>query len=63
MSNIDAYFELDLRLAWQPTRHLEIALIGQNLIEDHHPEFVDFFIDTLPTETQRGVHSTVAWRF
>ena len=61
--DIAAYIELDLRLAWQPTRRFELALVGQNLLDDHHPEFADFFLDTLPTETQRGAYGTVTWRF
>ena len=61
--NIAAYFELDLRLAWQPTRYLELALVGQNLLHDHHPEFADYFMDSLPTETQRGVYGAATWKF
>lgn len=35
------------------------ALVGQNLLDKHHPEFVD----TLPTEVQRGAYATAAWKF
>tara|TARA_Y100000588_G_C13421689_1_gene571867 strand:+ start:84 stop:356 length:273 start_codon:yes stop_codon:yes gene_type:complete len=61
--DIAAYFELDLRLAWRPVRALEVALVGQNLLDEHHPEFVDLFVDSLPTEVQRGVYATAAWEF
>ena len=61
--DIAAYFELDLRLAWQPTRRLELALVGRNLLDDHHPEFVDFLINSLPTETQRGIYGAATWKF
>ena len=61
--NIDAYFELDLRLAWRASRRLEFALVGRNLLAGHHPEFTGFFVDTLPTETQRGIHGTTTWNF
>lgn len=60
---IDAYFELDLRLAWQASRHLEIAVVGQNLLQGHHPEFISLFLDTLPTETQRGFYGVATWKF
>jgi outer membrane receptor protein involved in Fe transport len=39
---IDAYTELDLRFGWVPNRHLEISLIGRNLLDQRHPEFVEF---------------------
>jgi iron complex outermembrane recepter protein len=57
--NIDSYFELDLRLAWRLTPRVELDINGQNLLAAHHPEFVDFFLDTRPSETQRGVYSSV----
>ena len=34
-----AYSELDVRLAWQASEQLELALVGQNLLHDHHLEF------------------------
>lgn len=61
--DIDAYFELDLRLAWHPAHRLEIALVGHNLLDDHHPEFADFFIDSLPTQTQRSIYGSATWEF
>jgi len=39
------------------------ALVEQNLLDKHHPEFVDLFVDTLPTEVQRGAYATAAWKF
>jgi iron complex outermembrane receptor protein len=61
--NVDAYFELDLRLAWRPARALEVELVGRNLLAADHAEFVGFFIDTLPTRTQRGVSTGISWKF
>jgi iron complex outermembrane receptor protein len=36
---VPSYGELDLRLACIIDRNLEIALVGQNLLHDHHQEF------------------------
>lgn len=36
---IPAYLELDLRLAWKPTKNSEIAIVGRNLLDESHPEF------------------------
>jgi iron complex outermembrane receptor protein len=36
---VPAYTELNGRIGWRPTEHLEVALAGQDLLHDHHPEF------------------------
>ena len=36
---VPTYAELNLRLGWQPTPGLELALVGQDLLHDSHPEF------------------------
>ncbi len=36
---IPGYSELNLRLAWQATDHLTVAVVGQNLLHDDHIEF------------------------
>jgi iron complex outermembrane receptor protein len=38
-TSVPAYAELDLRLAWRPWSRLELALVGNNLLHDRHPEF------------------------
>jgi iron complex outermembrane receptor protein len=57
---VPAYAELDLRLAWRPRPDLEISLVGQNLLHDHHPEF-----GSLPgrEEIERGVYGELLWSF
>ena len=61
-TEIDSYFMLDLRLAWRPNDKVEIALVGQNLLDDEHPEFVQESF-TEPTEVERGMYGKVTWRF
>jgi iron complex outermembrane receptor protein len=34
------YAELDLRFSWRPIPKLELSLVGQNLLHDHHLEYV-----------------------
>jgi iron complex outermembrane receptor protein len=36
---IPGYVAVDVRLAWRPTENLEVALVGQNLFDNRHPEF------------------------
>jgi len=37
--SIPAYTAFDGRLAWQPERRAEIAVVGQGLFDSRHPEF------------------------
>jgi iron complex outermembrane recepter protein len=38
-SRLPGYQELDMRIGWQATDRLELALIGRELLHAHHPEF------------------------
>jgi iron complex outermembrane receptor protein len=61
--HVPAYFSMDARLAWQINPHLEIAIVGQNLVESHHAEFAPSFIITQPSEIPRSVYGKITWRF
>ena len=57
---VPSYADLDLRLGWKATEHLELAVIGQNLLHDQHAEFVTSGPAT--REVQRGVYGRITWR-
>jgi iron complex outermembrane receptor protein len=57
---VPPYAELDARLAWQATRRLELSVVGQNLLHDHHPEYG--FPDPTRVEISRSVYAKVSWR-
>ncbi len=61
--DIDDYWTLDLRAAWRPRENLEIALVGQNLLDSQHQEFAPTFVSIVPSELQRGVYAEVSWEF
>jgi iron complex outermembrane receptor protein len=52
---VPAYFSLDLRVAWR-YKNIEASLVGQNLLDDLHPEFG-------PLQMPRGVYGKIALRF
>lgn len=60
---IPSYFNLDLRLAWKPTKQWELALIGQNLVDTHRPEFVANVIPQNQSEVPRGAYIKATWRY
>jgi iron complex outermembrane recepter protein len=58
---VPSYISMDLRLAYRPRKHVELALVGQNLLQDHHLEQQSStFVQA--TEVPRGVYGTVTWR-
>ena len=59
---IDNYFTIDIRLAWRPNDKVEIAMVGQNLLDDKYQEYIQENF-TLPTEVERGIYGKVTWRF
>jgi len=61
---VDSYVELDARLAWKPLKNLEISLIGQNLLDNNHSEYVqDSIISTGSIEIERSVFAKIEWKF
>jgi iron complex outermembrane receptor protein len=61
--SVDSYIEADLRLGWEARPGLELSIIGQNLLNSHHAEFLPDFIDTQPTEVERSIYGRVNWAF
>jgi iron complex outermembrane receptor protein len=61
--DVDNYITVDARLGWQPVENIELSVIGQNLLDSHHPEFTPEIIDTVPTEVQRSVYGKITWKF
>ncbi|MDA1273009.1 MAG: hypothetical protein O2960_03005 [Verrucomicrobia bacterium] len=60
---IPRYFEMDARLAWKPTRNIEIAVIGRDLLDAHHPEAVPSGIIASDGEVDRAVYGKLTWRY
>jgi iron complex outermembrane recepter protein len=63
--NVPAYITMDMRLAWRPRKRLEVAVVGQNLLQAQHQEYGRTANDWLNdfTAVPRGVYGTVAWRY
>lgn len=56
--SVPAYIEMDIHVGWHPAQNFEIAVVGQNLLSRHHPEFG--FPGALRQEIQRGVYGKVS---
>jgi iron complex outermembrane recepter protein len=60
---VPGYWSLDMRLAWRPVKNLELALVGQSLLEKQHQEFRPEQFSRQVYEVERGVYGKVTWRF
>lgn len=58
---VPSYVGVDVRVAWRPKENLELSVVGQNLLEPSHPEFVPS--SPAPREIERSVYGKVAWWF
>lgn len=61
---INGYFGLNVRLGWRPSERWEIALVGQNLVNPNHVEYVeDTGVRAEVTAVPRGGYLQVTLRF
>ena len=58
--SVPAYTALDGRLAWQPSKSGEIAVIGQGLFDSRHPEFG---MPATRREIGRSIYGKATWSF
>jgi iron complex outermembrane receptor protein len=61
--DIDAYTELDVRLGWKASKDIELSLIGKNLLDSHHPEYIGNLFGPLPLEINRQILGSILWSF
>jgi iron complex outermembrane recepter protein len=61
--SIPGYLTMDARLAWKVMPNLELTLVGQNLLQRRHPEFIPEFINTYSSEVERSVYGKATWKF
>ena len=60
-ATVPGYFELDARLAWHPSKNMEISIVGQNLLHDQHAEYG--FPSPTQVQIERSVYGKIAWHF
>ncbi|MBI3849398.1 MAG: TonB-dependent receptor [Verrucomicrobia bacterium] len=60
---ISSYVVMDVRLAWRPNKNLELAVVGQNLLDNRHSEFAPTLLRTQATAVENSVYFKVTWRF
>jgi iron complex outermembrane receptor protein len=58
---VPSYCELDARIGWRVNKHVELSLVGQNLLHDHHVEYG--FPSSSQEEITRSVFAKVTYRW
>lgn len=61
-TTIKSYVTLDLRAAWRPIKDIELSVVGQNLLQQSHLEYISEN-QTLPTTIDRGIYGKISWGF
>jgi iron complex outermembrane receptor protein len=56
---VKGYGTADARLGWHFTRHMDLSLVGQNLLQPHHPELRG---DPELVGIKRSVYAQITWR-
>ncbi len=60
---VPAYTAVDLRYGWKLNRHFELAIIGQNLFDPLHLEYVTDFLPSMPAYQARRGYVQATWRY
>lgn len=58
---VPSYFEMDVRVGWSPIQNLELSIVGQNLLQNHHPEYG--FPTPAREEIARSVYGKLTCQF
>ena len=62
--NLNNYFSLDVRVGWQVSDTIEISLVGQNILDNQHPEYgPSTLLNTETTEVERSFYAKLTWEF
>ncbi|NOQ13849.1 MAG: TonB-dependent receptor [Methyloprofundus sp.] len=61
-SIVDSYVGLDLRFAWKPIHNLELSIVGQNLNNKVHLEYIDE-VFAYPRQLERSFYGQIQWYF
>jgi len=60
---IAAYTTLDARAAWRPRPALELSVVGQNLLQARHAEFVPDLLPSVTLQVQRSFYIKAKYQF
>jgi outer membrane receptor protein involved in Fe transport len=63
LPEVKNYFNLTLNLTWRYKKNVEFSLVGKNLLQNKHLEYVSIIQQTVPTEIPRMIYGKVEIKF
>lgn len=60
---VPAYSSLALRWAWRPSKNVELAVVGHDLLKKYHTEFFSEIGDHAAMSIQRSIHGQIRLKF
>ena len=60
---VPSYTRLDTQLSWRLAERVELSLVGQNLLKDHHEEFSDVLQSVNSSLVKRSAYAKFTWQF
>ena len=60
---VPAYTRLDTGLTWKLRESVSLSVVGQNLLRDHHLEFIDINGSIQSGQIKRSGYAKITWRF
>jgi iron complex outermembrane receptor protein len=60
---VPSYTRMDTNLLWQPTERFSVSLVGQNLLRDHHLEYIGPDQTEQSSLIKRTAYVKLAWSF
>ena len=60
---VPSYTRLDTQVGWRLAERVELNLVGQNLLQDHHEEFNDFLQSVNSSQAKRSAYAKLTWQF
>jgi len=61
--HVPSYTRLDTGLSWRWKKDVSLSIVGQNLLRDHHLEFIDSTGVSRSTLVKRSAYAKITWRF
>jgi iron complex outermembrane recepter protein len=60
---IASHTRFDTQLTWRLAERLELSVVGQNLLSDHHTEFNDQLQSVNSSQVKRTAFAKITWQF
>ena len=60
---VPSYTRLDTQVGWRLAERIELNLVGQNLLQDHHEEFNDILQSVNSSLVKRSAYAKITWQF